>query len=98
MAKDPKKSTIISIINRYASWPVLGLIALYRYAISPLIGQRCRFYPTCSEYAETAYRRFGFIKGSVLSTKRLCKCHPWHEGGIDLVPESTTEKNQPHDQ
>ncbi|MGS2718357.1 membrane protein insertion efficiency factor YidD [Eionea flava] len=98
MAEDPEKSTIISTVNRYASWPVLGLITLYRYAISPLIGQRCRFYPTCSEYAETAYRRFGFIKGSVLSTKRLCKCHPWHAGGVDLVPESASQKNQSHDQ
>lgn len=98
MVENSQKSTVLSAINRYASWPFLALIALYRYGVSPLIGQRCRFYPTCSEYAETAFQRFGFIKGCLLSTKRLCKCHPWHEGGIDLVPERTTQTNQSIDQ
>ena len=85
MVKDSEKSAILSTISRYLSWPVVGLIAFYRYMISPLMGQNCRFHLTCSEYAETAYRRFGLIKGSTI--KRLCKCHPWHKGGIDLVPE-----------
>jgi putative membrane protein insertion efficiency factor len=93
MVANSKKSTVLSTINRCLLWPVLGLITFYRYAISPLIGPRCRFYPSCSEYAETAYQRFGFIKGSLLSIKRIGKCHPWHEGGIDLVPD---DKNHTH--
>ncbi|MFT5420221.1 MAG: putative membrane protein insertion efficiency factor [Candidatus Endobugula sp.] len=62
----------------------------YRYFISPLLGNQCRFYPSCSHYAEEAYQRFGFISGTYLSIKRLLKCHPWHQGGIDLVPNKDT--------
>jgi len=87
MVASSKKSTILSTINRCLTWPILGLITIYQYIISPLIGPRCRFYPSCSKYAQTAYQRFGLIKGSLLSIKRLGKCHPWHEGGVDLVPD-----------
>lgn len=65
----------------------IGLIKLYRLCISPLIGQVCRFSPTCSEYALEAFKRHGFLKGCFLMLKRLGKCHPWHSGGIDDVPE-----------
>jgi putative membrane protein insertion efficiency factor len=68
----------------------LIVIKGYRYFISPLLGNQCRFYPSCSHYAEEAYQRFGFIKGTYLSIKRLLKCHPWHQGGIDLVPNKAT--------
>lgn len=69
-------------------WLPLALIAFYRYFISPLLGPRCRFYPTCSQYAEEAYKQFGLIRGTQLAIKRVLKCHPWHEGGIDLVPDN----------
>jgi len=59
---------------------------------SPWIGHQCRFYPTCSHYTEEAIIRFGFIKGSYLGVCRLLKCHPWHKGGIDEVPEKTTRR------
>lgn len=49
-------------------------------------GPRCRFYPTCSDYGKTAFLRFGATKGAQLTMKRLTKCHPWHEGGMDPVP------------
>lgn len=65
-------------------------IRLYQLAISPLLGQRCRFYPTCSQYAITAIDEHGSLRGTLLIIKRLAKCHPFHSGGIDLVP---TPKN-----
>lgn len=73
---------------------LLFLLRAYKLIISPFLGQNCRFYPSCSAYAELAIRRHGVIKGSVLAGKRLCKCHPWHEGGVDLVPEIETHVDQ----
>ena len=65
----------------------IALIHCYRYLASPWVGNQCRFYPTCSHYAEEAIETHGFIKGCILAAKRLLKCHPWHPGGVDLVPE-----------
>jgi putative membrane protein insertion efficiency factor len=61
-------------------------IRFYRYAISPLLGNRCRYVPTCSEYAIEAIDRFGVIKGGWLAGKRLLSCHPWGKHGYDPVP------------
>ncbi len=61
-------------------------IKFYRKFISPLFPQTCRFYPTCSAYALEAVEKHGFFKGGFLSIKRILKCHPFHKGGIDLVP------------
>lgn len=60
----------------------------YRYAISPLMASHCRFYPSCSAYAEEALARHGAAKGLYLATRRLLRCHPWCEGGMDPVPET----------
>ncbi len=65
---------------------LLGLLAGYRRLISPLLPPACRFYPTCSAYAAEALRRHGAMKGSFLTVKRLARCHPFCEGGVDLVP------------
>jgi uncharacterized protein len=65
---------------------LLMLLRTYKLGISPYLGQNCRFYPSCSEYAAEAIRAHGAAKGSVLAAKRLCKCHPWHPGGLDPVP------------
>lgn len=65
---------------------MIGLIKTYQYVISPLIGPRCRFYPSCSHYAVTAYQRYGFVKGSGLVLRRLSRCHPWGGSGEDPVP------------
>jgi uncharacterized protein len=66
---------------------LLLLVRVYQLCISPLLGPKCRFYPSCSNYALEAIRQFGAVKGSWLAIKRLCKCHPWHLGGYDPVPE-----------
>lgn len=71
-------------------WLSIALIRVYRYLLSPWIGNQCRFYPSCSHYAEEAIETHGFVKGAYLTLRRLLKCHPWHSGGIDLVPESST--------
>lgn len=63
-------------------------IRFYRYAISPLMAPHCRFYPTCSAYAEEAIRRFGAMRGGYLAAKRIMRCHPLAEGGLDPVPET----------
>ncbi|MBI2380406.1 MAG: membrane protein insertion efficiency factor YidD [Gammaproteobacteria bacterium] len=65
----------------------LGLIRAYRRFLSPLLGPRCRFFPSCSVYALTAIERFGLVRGSYLAAHRLCRCHPFCDGGIDPVPE-----------
>jgi putative membrane protein insertion efficiency factor len=66
---------------------LIWLIHGYRLFISPLFPPRCRFYPTCSAYALEAIQRFGAIKGTILTVQRLGRCHPWHAGGYDPVPE-----------
>lgn len=65
----------------------IGLIKLYQKIISPIKPRTCRFFPTCSQYGLEAYKRFGVFKGSYLTIKRISKCHPFHPGGVDLVPE-----------
>ena len=65
---------------------LIGLIRLYRYFISPLLGNRCRFHPSCSEYAVEALQRHGTWRGTWLAMRRLSRCHPWHSGGFDPVP------------
>jgi putative membrane protein insertion efficiency factor len=70
--------------------PLILLLQAYRVVISPLLGQRCRFYPSCSEYAIEAIERHGSLRGSWLTLRRLSRCHPLHPGGCDPVPERRT--------
>ncbi len=63
-----------------------GLVLAYRYSLSALIGQGCRFRPTCSEYALEAIERHGGLRGGWLALRRLARCHPWGGHGIDPVP------------
>lgn len=68
------------------SWIAIGLIRFYQLVISPMIGPRCRFTPTCSHYAIDALKSHGLVKGLWLTGKRLLKCHPLNDGGYDPVP------------
>jgi putative membrane protein insertion efficiency factor len=66
--------------------PQLALVALvrcYQIAISPLVGPRCRYHPTCSEYFIGAVRKYGAARGAWRGVLRICRCHPWHRGGYD---------------
>ncbi|MGB8433329.1 MAG: membrane protein insertion efficiency factor YidD [Burkholderiales bacterium] len=65
---------------------LIAIVQVYRYALSPLLGQHCRFYPSCSAYAVEALERHGTVRGSWLAVRRLACCHPWHHGGFDPVP------------
>jgi putative membrane protein insertion efficiency factor len=62
------------------------LIRAYQLVLSPLLGPRCRFYPSCSHYAIEAIETHGALRGSWLSAKRICRCHPFNPGGFDPVP------------
>ncbi len=72
---------------------LIAIIKFYKFFISPLLGSNCRFYPSCSSYSVEALQRHGAIIGSYLTLKRLLKCHPFHQGGIDPVPEKFGNKN-----
>lgn len=62
------------------------LVRVYQYALRPLLGAHCRFYPSCSEYAAGSIERHGALKGLALTARRLGRCHPYHPGGYDPVP------------
>ena len=66
---------------------LIGLIRGYQLVLSPLLGNHCRFYPSCSQYAREAIERHGVPRGLWLAIRRLSRCHPWHPGGLDPVPE-----------
>ncbi|MDT8386756.1 MAG: membrane protein insertion efficiency factor YidD [Thiogranum sp.] len=75
---------------------VLILIKGYRLLVSPWLGNHCRFTPSCSQYAITAIERFGLLRGGWLALRRIGSCHPWHEGGVDPVPNACDHKMAKH--
>jgi putative membrane protein insertion efficiency factor len=78
---------IAQLIRNVARTSVLLLLRAYQLLISPWLGDCCRFHPSCSHYCADAVRRFGVIKGLWLGSIRICKCHPFHPGGVDPVPD-----------
>ncbi|MCG8585665.1 MAG: membrane protein insertion efficiency factor YidD [Pirellulales bacterium] len=62
---------------------LIALVKVYQFALSPLLGNRCRFSPTCSQYFIEAVKKYGAVRGSVRGVLRICRCHPWHPGGHD---------------
>ena len=77
---------MIAAMKRLLMACIVFLIRAYRLLISPLLGNRCRFHPSCSEYALEALQRHGLWKGTWLALRRVGSCHPWHAGGFDPVP------------
>lgn len=77
----------MATINHAISKSIAILIKGYQFALSPLLGNCCRFYPSCSSYSIKALQTHGTLKGSSLAMRRILRCHPWHEGGYDPVPE-----------
>jgi uncharacterized protein len=74
-------------LSRALALPLILLVKAYQLLISPLTGASCRFYPSCSAYALTALERYGLVRGTWLTVRRLLRCHPWNPGGVDHVPE-----------
>ncbi|MCX6556640.1 MAG: membrane protein insertion efficiency factor YidD [Candidatus Aminicenantes bacterium] len=70
----------------------LLMITLYKKTLSPLLGNHCRFLPTCSDYAYGAIEKHGAVRGAFLGAKRILRCHPFHSGGYDPVPEKNEVK------
>lgn len=75
---------------------LIGMIRIYRAVFSPWLGRVCRFEPSCSRYMLEALQVHGFPRGFFMGIKRLCRCHPFHPGGYDPVPESNNGSPPPH--
>ncbi len=75
-------------------WLMLKLIRGYQLLISPMLGERCKYYPSCSEYALQAITKFGILRGLVLATWRLLRCNPWSLGGVDPVENQRLFKSR----
>lgn len=71
--------------NTFSTWTVLRLLDGYSFFISPCLGNCCRFEPSCSAYAKDAVKKYGVVRGLWLTSKRISRCHPFHEGGFDPV-------------
>ncbi len=76
----PRRGPLVAI--------AVGLISAYSRFLSPLLGRNCRYHPTCSAYARTSLERFGLARGGWLALRRIGRCHPFHDGGLDPVPDS----------
>lgn len=76
----------MKLLLRILSLPFIALIKMYQWIISPILGPKCRFTPTCSQYALEAFKKHGVFKGLWLAVRRLSRCHPWGGHGYDPVP------------
>jgi putative membrane protein insertion efficiency factor len=83
----------LSPVSGFVVYLMVGAIRLYQRFLSPLLGQNCRFHPSCSQYAIEALREHGVVKGSALAVWRILRCQPFCRGGLDPVPPS---RSRPH--
>ena len=81
--------------ERVSTTILLALVKAYRYVLSPFLGNNCRFVPSCSRYALEAIESHGALRGSWLALRRIGRCHPWHAGGFDPVPEKSAGAAEP---
>jgi len=95
LAPAPACKTILvgPMFNSIIVKTLQGLFKLYYYLLSPWLGNRCRFVPSCSEYAQQALSRHGALKGLWLTLRRLARCHPWGGHGQDPVPDLESQNN-----
>ena len=82
-------------LGKLLAWPLLALVWVYRFTISPWLGMNCRYQPTCSEYTMQALREHGAFRGSWLAAKRIGRCHPWGGHGYDPVPGKDRQSRDP---
>jgi uncharacterized protein len=78
---------LTAAVRRGPAYAGIGLVRLYQLLLSPLVGGRCRYHPSCSQYAVAAFRRYGLGRGLVLASWRLLRCNPWSHGGVDHVED-----------
>jgi putative membrane protein insertion efficiency factor len=71
----------------FPRYGAIALIGMYRWTVSPLLGNRCKYHPSCSRYALDALREYGFLKGAILAGWRLLRCNPWSHGGVDYAKD-----------
>jgi putative membrane protein insertion efficiency factor len=74
---------------------LVWVLRAYQLVLSPMLGQNCRFYPSCSSYAIEALQVHGAARGALLAARRVCRCHPWNEGGFDPVPPASGKNSSP---
>ncbi len=74
---------LLTDLLRLPGLVLIGLVRLYQVSLSPVLGQHCRYYPTCSNYFIQSIRKYGAIRGAFRGVLRICRCHPWHPGGYD---------------
>jgi hypothetical protein len=84
----PRRSSIVETILLTPRNACVAILDVYRAVISPLYGDVCRYYPSCSRYTLTAIQQHGVVRGVWLGSRRLARCHPWAKGGIDDVPRA----------
>jgi putative membrane protein insertion efficiency factor len=75
--------TILRAIFRIPAWILIGMARVYQHTLSPILGRRCRFHPTCSAYFIGAVQKYGAVRGGWRGFRRICRCHPWNPGGYD---------------
>ena len=74
---------VAGVTSRAMAWGLVGLVRIYQWTLSPIIGRQCRFQPTCSHYMIGAVEKYGPIRGAWRGLKRICRCQTWHPGGDD---------------